>query len=239
MTDTNPIAQEPKTALGASGVRRIFQVGVFLLLIAAAMFGGAGTMDWPEAWAYLALYLLAILLMGLWMLRANPELINERGRTGENVKPWDKKIGVFFLLFFLGMYVVAGIDEKLGLSAMLPWAKTAGLVGFVLSMLIVFSAFRANAYLSTMVRIQNERGHRVVDWGPYRIVRHPMYVGVLFQALATPLFLGSWWALIPGGLVIAVFIVRTALEDRMLQAELPGYREYTERTRYRLIPGLW
>jgi len=100
-------------------------------------------------------------------------------------------------------------------------------------------AMSANAYLSTMVRIQDDRGHQVVTTGPYRYVRHPMYVGTIFFGLCMPLFLGSWWTFVPCGLIVILFIIRTALEDRTLRDELPGYAEYAERVRYRLLPGVW
>ena len=100
-------------------------------------------------------------------------------------------------------------------------------------------AMIVNAYFSTVVRIQRERGHTVCRTGPYRFVRHPGYVGFMLQSLGIPLLLGSWWALLPGFAAIAVMIIRTAFEDRMLQAELPGYQEYVRDVHYRLLPGIW
>ncbi len=96
-----------------------------------------------------------------------------------------------------------------------------------------------NAFLVTTVRIQEERGHRVVTNGPYRFLRHPTYVGAILFTWGGPLLLGSWWALIPGTIAVIAFVVRTYLEDRTLQAELPGYQEYTQQVRYRLLPGVW
>ena len=107
------------------------------------------------------------------------------------------------------------------------------------SISVAFSAMLANTFLSTFVRIQDDRGHTTVSSGPYRFVRHPMYAGSLFMFWGIPLLLGSWWALIASGLNMIVLVVRTALEDRMLQAELPGYQEYAQKFRYRLFPGIW
>jgi protein-S-isoprenylcysteine O-methyltransferase Ste14 len=103
----------------------------------------------------------------------------------------------------------------------------------------VIWAFRVNAFLAEMVRIQNERGHTVCTTGPYRIVRHPMYVGVILTILCVPVLLGSLYALIPAGLIAALFVLRTALEDRTLQAELPGYADYAQTVRWKLVPGVW
>jgi protein-S-isoprenylcysteine O-methyltransferase Ste14 len=96
-----------------------------------------------------------------------------------------------------------------------------------------------NAFLSTRVRIQEDRGHRVVTTGPYRMVRHPMYAATIIGFAGVSLLLGSWWAFVPGAVCTVLFIIRTALEDRTLQAELPGYKDYAARTRYRLLPGVW
>ena len=109
----------------------------------------------------------------------------------------------------------------------------------VLAMVCSYWAMLSNPFLSTIVRIQDDRGHRVATTGPYRFVRHPMYVGVIVLWLSTALILGSWWALVPGLLIAVIFVIRTALEDRMLHAELPGYADYAKQVRYRLVPGVW
>jgi protein-S-isoprenylcysteine O-methyltransferase Ste14 len=106
-------------------------------------------------------------------------------------------------------------------------------------MFLIWWVTSVNRRLSTMVRIQDDRGQQVVTNGPYRYVRHPMYVGTVLFAPGIPLLLGSWWALIPAGMIIVIFIIRTAMEDKTLMEELPGYAEYTKQVRYRLIPGIW
>ena len=123
-------------------------------------------------------------------------------------------------------------------------AGTAGVEGgalaaAALSMALVTWSMASNRFFSSYVRIQKDRGHVVASGGPYRYVRHPGYVGMLGFGLATPLILGSVWALIPAGLTLVVVVVRTALEDRTLQRELEGYQAYAQRVRYRLVPGLW
>jgi len=233
-TSTNPPAK-----LDRSGINRIVTVLVSYLVYGALLFGAAGRLDWAEAWIFLGIYLAGVLANGLWGLRHNPEVINERGRVGKNAKSWDKVIGIFYMIFLIGIYVVAGLDERFGWSMAPLWVKILGGIGFVLSLALTFWVITANTFLSTFVRIQDDRGHTTVSSGPYRIVRHPMYVGILFMSWGMPLLLGSWWAAIPGVLNIILFIIRTSLEDKTLQAELRGYAEYAQKVRYRLVPGVW
>ena len=166
-------------------------------------------------------------------------MINERGRVGKDVKSWDKVIGGFYVVFLVAIFVLAGLDARYNWSVVPLWAEVLGGLAFVLSLVVTFWVMTANTFLSTFVRIQEERGHTTVTGGPYRFVRHPMYVGVLFMSWGMPVLLGSWWAVIPGVFIIIVIILRTSLEDRTLQAELPGYMDYTRQVRYRLVPGVW
>ncbi|NIN68361.1 MAG: hypothetical protein GTO63_27370 [Anaerolineae bacterium] len=138
------------------------------------------------------------------------------------------------------MLLIAGLDLRWGWSPPLPLAlRLAGLVVVVLGSATASWAMLSNAYFSTGVRIQEERGHRVVSKGPYRYVRHPGYSGFSLSNLGLPLMLGSAWALIPGGLLSSAMIIRTVLEDRTLHEELEGYEAYARKVRYRLIPGIW
>jgi protein-S-isoprenylcysteine O-methyltransferase Ste14 len=225
--------------LDRSGKNRIVTVLGTILLFGAILFIAAGRLDWPEAWIFLAIYLAGTLSFGLWVLRHNPDVINERGRVGKNAKSWDKVIRIFYAICLLGILVLTGLDARFAWSSVPLWAKILGGIGFIISLLLAFSAMMANTFLSTFVRIQDDRGHTTVSSGPYRFVRHPMYAGSLFMYWGMPLLLGSWWALIAGGLNMIVLVVRTALEDKTLQAELPGYKEYVKKVHYRLIPGIW
>ncbi len=237
MSDTTKT--NPSTKLDRSGVNRIFQVLASALVYAGLLFAIRGRLDWIEAWVFLSIYLLGILANALWAFSHNPEVINERGRVGKNAKTWDKIIGIVYSLLLLALMVVAPLDVRNAWSSVPTWVKFLGGIGFIFAMIMTFWAMKANTFLSTFVRIQEERGHYTVTTGPYRFVRHPMYSGVLFMSWGMPLLLGSWWALIPGLLIIVLFIVRTSLEDKTLQAELPGYSEYTQHVHYRLIPGVW
>lgn len=225
--------------LDRSGINRMFQVLGSLVFFGVILFAAAGRLDWREAWIFLAIYLTGVMINGLWSLRHNPEMLNERGRIGANAKSWDKLIGIIYMILLLAIYIMAGLDRRYTWSAEPLWVKILGGIAFALSLAMTFWVMKSNAFLSTFVRIQDERGHTTVTEGPYRFVRHPMYAGILLMSPGMPLLLGSWWALIPGLLTIILFFVRTALEDKTLQAELPGYVEYSQKVRYRLIPGIW
>jgi protein-S-isoprenylcysteine O-methyltransferase Ste14 len=215
------------------------QVLVSVLIVGGLLFLSAGRLDWLWAWLFLAGWLIVLLVSAVLMAKS-PGLMDERGRLADNVKGWDKVLMTVYSLILFTVPVVAGLDAvRFEWSAMpLAW-HVIGLVGFVPAMVMPLWAVSANAYLATYVRIQDDRGHQVVTTGPYRYVRHPMYVGTIFFGLCIPMFLGSWWALIPGGLIVVIFVIRTALEDRTLREELPGYAEYAQRVRYRLLPGIW
>lgn len=238
MQATSPPTQQG-SHLDRAGIRRIFTVLLTQLLYAVILFGCAGRLDWWAAWAYLAVSLLGVGFLGLTVGRKHPEVINERGGKHENQKRWDKIVTAFYGAFGLSMLAVAGLDARFGWSDVPLWVQFLGLAGVVFEFGMVAWVMNTNPYLSTVVRIQDDRGHRVISTGPYAIIRHPMYAGLLVVWFAIPLFLGSWWALVPGALAAAALVVRTAMEDRTLQAELPGYADYAHRVRYRLVPRVW
>ena len=239
MSNPVPLQPDQKPTLERSGIRRIVQVLVSILLIGALLFLSAGRLDWLWGWLFLAAFFL-LMLASAFVMSKSPGLINERGRQAENIKGWDKVLmGIYSFVLFT-VPVVAGLDAvQCGWSAMPLALHVVGVALAIPAMIMLLWAMSANAYLSAMVRIQDDRGQQVITTGPYRYVRHPMYVGAIFFGLCIPLFLGSWWAFVPCGLIVVIFIVRTALEDRTLQEELPGYAEYAQRVRYRLVPGVW
>jgi len=219
---------------------RVGAIAVTLAVQAVILFGGAGRLNWPWAWAYFGISLVTVLINGTIMLRTSPETIAERGRPRET-RNWDKIVsGIGGLAMYLVLPLVAGLDVRFGWTRALSVAwHLAGAVGLTVGFGLAAWAMISNAYFSTAVRIQSERGHTVCRSGPYRYVRHPGYVGFALLSLGVPLLLGSWWALIPGVTGVVLMIIRTAFEDRMLQAELLGYRDYTQEVRYRLVPGIW
>jgi protein-S-isoprenylcysteine O-methyltransferase Ste14 len=214
---------------------------VLVLFQSAVLFLSSGQLDWLWAFVYLGTYLVAILVNAVLMLRANPETIAERGRGREEMKDWDKVVGgLFGVFYFVLILLVSGLDVRFGWTGEVALAiHIAGFVAFVIGFALFSWSMVSNAYFSTVVRIQEDRGQTVCDTGPYRFVRHPGYVGAILQSLSVPLLLGSVWALIPAGIAVLLLVIRTALEDRTLHAELAGYGEYAVRVRYRLLPTIW
>ncbi len=228
--------------LDADGVRRIGQLIVFGLLFSATLFILAGRLDWLAGWAFCGAFLLYLAVLIVWGVRQNPELLNERGRavSASDTPAWEKALVWFVGGLQLAMIGVAALDAgRYGWSAMALPVQVVGWLGLIPAAILPAWVLMNNAFASVTAHVQEERGHTVVTTGPYRTVRHPMYVGVILFGICTPLALGSWWALIPGGLLALVFVGRTAQEDRKLQRELPGYAEYAQQVRYRLLPGVW
>jgi protein-S-isoprenylcysteine O-methyltransferase Ste14 len=215
---------------------RLLGTAAFVALIFAA----AGTLRWPRLWFFLGFYVVTTSTLVLWLKKRDPALLKERMTVKKDVKGWDKTIIRIYTVVLMVMYIVLPLDAvRFGWSrvpAVLSWLAFAGIV---LSWVIVLWAFRENAYLSAYVRIQTDRGHAVCTTGPYRFVRHPMYLAVILSILCVPLFLGSLYSLIPAGLVVGLFVLRTSLEDRTLQRELPGYADYAAKTRWKLVPKVW
>lgn len=237
LQQTQSNAHKPR--LERSGINRIIQVFVSVPLMGLVLFLAAGRLDWPAAWIFLGTYALVILTLGVWAIRKNPEVINERGKM-ENIKSWDKTLMIIYTVMLFVLFGVAGLDAgRFGWSVMPIALQVVGFIALAFAMAVTYWAMATNPFLSTVVRIQDDRGHYVVTSGPYRYVRHPMYSAILIMYPGIALELGSWWALIPAAVIVIVFVIRTALEDRTLQAELPGYVDYTQHTRYRLLPGVW
>jgi protein-S-isoprenylcysteine O-methyltransferase Ste14 len=211
-----------------------------LVLLAVALFLPAGRLDWVMGWALVGMTFLWVSATALVLILRAPELIAERTGPRKGAKAWDTAIMSVVGLSTLARCVVAGFDARLGWTTgiTVPMEIVAAVVA-ILGYVAVVWATDANAFFSQIVRIQKERGHTVATGGPYRFVRHPGYGGTILFELAVPVMLGSWWALIPGGLGALLFILRTALEDRTLLQELEGYQEYARQVRYRLVPGIW
>jgi len=215
-------------------------VAIFFVLIAVILFLAAGRLNWTWAWVYLGICTVTMLINGTILLRTSPETIAERARFQET-KDWDKVVGgLWALAIYVALPLVAGLDVRFGWTREFSaTVNVAGAVVLAVGLALGGWAMIANAYFSTAVRIQSDRGQTVCRTGPYRFVRHPGYLGFTLQSVSTPVLLGSLWALIPGLAAAALMITRTSLEDRTLQAELPGYRDFVQEVRHRLVPGIW
>jgi protein-S-isoprenylcysteine O-methyltransferase Ste14 len=231
---------EARPAIWRALVKRVVAVFVLILVMDLLFFIPAGRLDWPAAWILSLLYGVFLLAYAVWGTLKAPDLLKERSQVAENVKTWDKAIMGIYTVLLLATLILAGLDVGRAQWSQMPSAlEVLGLVGIVLAGGLIFWTIHTNAYLGRMVRIQEDRGHQVVTGGPYGYVRHPMYVGIILLFPCMALFLGSWWALVPAMLIAMLMGIRTALEDRTLQAELPGYAEYARQVRYRLLPGVW
>jgi len=222
--------------------QRIFILDFVISLIGggAILFLSAGRLDWLPAWGMLAINAGMMAAMGFVIFGRFPDLAKERLRPPKDAKKWDLVINSFVRLIQAARYVVAGLDKRNGWTVGFPaWLQLAALAVSSLGYAIIPWAVANNKFFSQIVRIQSDRGHAVAAGGPYRFVRHPSYLGMIAFELSIPLLLGSWGALGISAISAGLIILRTALEDRTLQAELPGYAEYAKRVRYRLVPGVW
>jgi len=234
MSDETGLRRSPAT------IKRMVTVLAFTALWFGLLFGAAGRLEWPRAWIYAGFSLLGLALNSVVVLCKNPELIAERWKRHKGTKRFDKVFMVLYVPTTIALPVVAGLDAvRFGWSALPGWTLWPGVLLLLLSIPPIAWAMATNPHLETTVRIQHDRGHKVITTGPYAIVRHPMYVGAILNLAGVPLVLGSAWAYVPAGLAVLIFLCRTALEDRTLRRELPGYEDYTQRTRYRLAPGVW
>jgi protein-S-isoprenylcysteine O-methyltransferase Ste14 len=216
---------------------------ILIVLMLTVLFLAAGRLDWWEAWAYVATALFVLVLSRSLLLLKNPDMALERAEAAqrENVKSWDKILMPLISIYGpLVSWIVAGLDDRFGWSPDLPDSiQIIALVVLTIGSLIGTWAMLVNRFFSSHVRIQTDRGHVVVSSGPYKIIRHPGYAGGILSWIAAPIFFSSYWVAIPSVLMVIASILRTALEDHTLQLELPGYKEYTETVRYRLLPGIW
>ncbi len=211
----------------------------YLFIMIPGVFLCAGRLSYWQGWAFFGFTGLYIVFTH-FHLSSMPGLVRERMRPGPGVKRWDRAILSLYAALSLGLVFFAALDAGRGWTGRLPvWAYVVGWLTFLASYGLASLAMSVNPWFSSVVRIQTDRGQKVVSEGPYRIVRHPGYVGGIGGALATPIVLGSLWALIGAGLITILLICRTWLEDRTLTRELPGYADYARQVRWRLMPGVW
>ena len=223
--------------------KKVIRGALFFFGLPLLMFLLAGTLRWWQAWVYLGISYGASIISRVLIARIHPDLVQERGSYDEkkDVKPWDKWLMPLVALAMpTAYYLTAGLDKRFSWSGPVPlWLYQAALILTLAAFCFSSWALVANRFFSAVVRIQTDRGHKVVEKGPYVIVRHPGYAAGIVVALMFPIMLGSWWAYVPVGIMTVFTVLRTALEDKTLINELPGYAGYTQKTRYRLLPGIW
>jgi protein-S-isoprenylcysteine O-methyltransferase Ste14 len=227
-------------ALAINRRRLVLSLLITSAFFALFMFWPAGNWAWPKGWLFTLVLLACSLLALAYIWRVNRELIAARINPHQGTKRWDKILLGFLFSTMLAIFLVAALDDGRFHWLPLPWWLCAiGYLLLVAAFVVITWAEGVNKFFEPTVRIQTDRGHKVVDSGPYAIVRHPGYVAATFLCAGSALSLGSLWALIPASLTCLTFIVRTRWEDQMLQAELPGYAAYARRVHYKWIPGVW
>jgi protein-S-isoprenylcysteine O-methyltransferase Ste14 len=220
--------------------KKAFAGLLFLLLVMAALlFIPAGTLDYWQAWTFLAVYFTSSLAITLYLIKKDPKLLARRMRGGPAAEkePTQKIIMFFASLGFIGLIVVPALDHRFAWSHMPPYVSLAGDALVALGWRAIFFVFRENTFSSATIELAPDQ--KVVSTGPYALVRHPMYAGALVMFLGIPIALGSWWGLLVIVTMTPALIWRLLDEEKFLARNLPGYAEYQKRVRDRLIPLVW
>jgi protein-S-isoprenylcysteine O-methyltransferase Ste14 len=215
---------------------------LWIVFMAVLLFVPAGTIDWRGGWIFMGEMVLGSLATILWLARHDPGLLAERmgGPIQKDQTFWDKVFMLTMVVVWYGWMVLMALDVKRWQFSHMPdWLTYCGAVLIPLGFLAVLRTFRENTFAAPVTKIQSDRGQKVIDTGPYAIVRHPMYAGALFYMLGTPLVLGSWIGLGVLPLIVGLLMARIPIEEATLRQGLAGYDAYAERVRYRLIPGIW
>jgi len=220
--------------------RIIIQILIILIILTALLFVPAGRLDWLQAWVLIFFILIYFLLYVQIGISKDPDQTRERSQMAKNVKPWDKVIMRIYTAILPTVFILARLDAgRFRWSTVSMIWQLLAWIGLAFAGGIILWTVRSNTYLSRYARIQDDRGQQVVATGPYRIIRHPMYLGILTLFLCMGPALGSWVVLFPGLLIDLLFVIRLGKEDKMLQEELDGYKQYSQVVRFRLIPWIW
>lgn len=208
----------------------------FLVGLAALLFLPAGTLDYWQAWAYIAVLFIPFFAATAYLMQTDPALVERRMHTQEREQP-QKWASLLMTAWFLLVFLIPGFDRRFGWSGV-PAGIVLAADGLVfLGYVLIFAVLRENSYASRVVEV--EQGQKVISGGPYSIVRHPMYLGTVVMFMLTPLALGSYWGLIPTPLILPLLAARILNEEQVLARELPGYAQYMQKVRFRMIPGIW
>jgi protein-S-isoprenylcysteine O-methyltransferase Ste14 len=235
--EKNETPQQPSAM--SRGAALAYAIGLPLALL-ALIFWPAGSIRWVPGWIFIGVQVLAFGISGLVLARVNPIIYRARSRFQPGTKGWDKALLAIILPAMVAILPVAAFDAgRFHWSVVPVWGMLAGYAGMLVGIGVTAWAQAVNPYFEPGVRIQSERHQHVVDTGPYRFVRHPGYIAALLLFFGMALALRSLWALIPAVIASSLLVLRTSWEDRLLLAELPGYREYALRVRWRLVPGVW
>ena len=219
--------------------KALFGLLQLFLTMSAMLFLPAGRLDYWQAWMFLAVYFASSLVITLYLMKNDPKLLARRmsgGPTAEK-EPTQKIIMVFTSLGFISLIVFPALDHRFAWSHMTPYAALAGDVLVAIGWLVIFLVFKENTFTSATIELAPDQ--KVISTGPYALVRHPMYAGAIVMLVGIPIALGSWWGMLVIVAMTPVLIWRLFDEEKFLARNLPGYVEYQDRVRYRLIPLVW
>jgi len=217
--------------------RRAYLMFVMAVVgLAAVFFLPAGTLGYWHGWVYMGILLIPMVFVLRYLLRNSPHLLERRMQMRERELTQKRVVG-FSAIYFLAAFALPGFDYRWGWSTMPVWVVLLADLAVLAGYGVIIRVFVENRYASRTVEVAI--GQQVISTGPYAVVRHPMYVGVLLMYLASPMALGSWWALLPAALIVPILVVRIVNEEQVLERDLEGYREYKHKTKYRLLPGIW
>ena len=219
--------------------KSLLSVLVLAVVMGVVVFVAAGTIDYWQAWVCLTLFTIASFFTTLYLIKNDPELLKRRMRGGPTAeKRTPQRLIMFFTsLAFLGLLVVPALDHRFGWSKVPLYSVLAGDALIAIGFYFIFLVFRENTYTSATIEVASDQ--KVIESGPYALVRHPMYASALLYLLGTPLGLGSYWGLLPAVAMLPFLIWRLFDEEKLLARELEGYKRYQQRVRYRLVPGVW
>ncbi len=233
--------EEKKPKLNKNGLKGLVIWYFLIILSFLILIFSSGRLDWLNAWIYFFISILYQTINTLVAIRVNPEMLNSRNAfSKEGTKLFDKFFAIIYIPMIILSMVIMALDSVIYTWLALPfWTLLLGVIISIPGFFFGFYALITNPYFELSVRVQMDRNQKVVNSGPYKIVKHPGYLGQIILLISTLLMLGSGWGFLPIGIIIILFIVRTALEDRTLKRELNEYEEYAEKTRYRLFPFIW
>lgn len=227
--------------LTKSGEKAFLAPISWIIITGLVFFLASGEINNLRVWIYIGIYAVGGLIIGILLKKKSPKLLNDRGKMQEGTKQTDKYIILTYFFFAIIITpLIAGIDKRFNLSDIIPFYYVyLGIVLYIISAIFSTWPMLHNPFFEGTIRIQKEKNHNVINTGPYKIVRHPGYLGMLLGSIALPLALGSVLAFIPLVIMIFLILIRTYYEDTTLQKELTGYSEYCKEVKYRLIPFIW
>lgn len=220
-------------------MRTLKTASIGLLVFGAIVFVPAWTLDYWQGWAFIIVFAVSTNVIGIYLALKDPVLLERRMKAGPaaETRPAQKALISLAFAGAIGLVIVSVLDHRFGWSQVPAWASVLGNILVALGLMVNLRVFRENSYGAST--IEKMEGQKVISTGPYRLVRHPMYAGVLIMLIGVPPALGSWWGLLFLMLYVPFLVLRILDEEKMLQSELDGYADYMRRVRYRLVPGLW